>query len=199
MNNRATGLAMTLMVLTTFFSYGCTFSQRKELLDEVKSYAVENGKELLGKAVDAGKAYVAENGKAILASAVDASKEYVEKKLAEKEAVELKSLDSQLAMFKTTDADGLETTKTWKDFDGDKNGRLEEGELTKIAVFVTTQTARKVASGEMSKDEAGKTAKQTGITLAALMAILLGKRMVDKVAKKAPPPGQPAPPTGGPV
>ncbi len=36
----------------------------------------------------------------------------------------------------------------------------------------------------MSKDEAGKTVKNTGITLAALMAILLGKRGVDKLRGK---------------
>jgi len=179
--------ALVLLSILSFtgFSYGCTAAGRKEILDEAlgsaKAFVLENGKEL---------------GKSLLTSSVDAAREYVDAKLKAKEASELKELDAHLAIHKTVDAEGVENTKTWKDFDSDKSGSLEEGELAKVAAFITTMTARKAASGEMSKDEAGKHAKSTGITLAALMAILLGKRAVGKFAKKTPPPGTPAPPGG---
>jgi leucyl aminopeptidase (aminopeptidase T) len=191
--------ALLVILFCTGFSYGCTAVQRKEILDEAKQYVVDNSKELLEKAVDAGKAYISENAPKIKDAAIAAATEYVDKKLKEVELAELKELDAHLAIHKTVDAEGVESTKTWKDFDADKSGDLGESELAKVGIFITTQTARKVAAGEVSKDEAGKHAKSTGITLAALMAILLGKRAVDKVAKKSPPPGSPTPPSGGPV
>ena len=167
-----------LLACVTFFEYGCTVSQRAELMKE---------------GLDAAKGYFIDNAAKWKDAAVDAAKEYAEKKLKEKEAEQLKALDLQLATFKVVDIEGNDIVKTWKDFDSDRSGGLEEGELAKIAMFVTTQTAKKVASGEMSKDEAGRHAKSTGVTLAALMAILLGKRGFDKVAKKPPPvPPKPA-------
>lgn len=171
-------LALILILCATFFELGCTVAQRKEILDEAKAYAIANAKEV---------------GKSVLAGALEASKSYVDKKLAEKEAEELKELDAHLAVHKTVTEDGTEVVKTWRDFDADKSGSLEDTELAKIAQFITALTARKVASGEMGKDEAGRHAKSAGITLAALMAILLGKRAVTSMAKKS---GAP-PPTGG--
>jgi len=179
-------LVLLGILFFTGFEYGCTAAQRQELLKE---------------GLDATKSYFAENAGKWKDAAVDAGREYVDKKLKEKETAELKALDLQLAPLAGKDEEGNPVdAKTWKSFDTDNSGSLEEGEVAKVAVYVTTQTTRKVASGEMSKDEAGKTAKQTGITLAALLAILLGKRGLDKFAgKKAPPPGQPAPPSGGPA
>jgi hypothetical protein len=181
-------LVLLSILFFTGFSYGCTVGQRKEILDEAKQYVVDNSKELLAKAVDAGKAYVAENAPKIKDEAISMAKEYVDKKLKDYEAAHLKGLDLELAALKTVDAEGNEAVKTWKDFDADKSGSLDEAELAKVATYVTTQIAKKSAAGEMTKDEAGRTAKGTGITLAALMAILLGKRGLDKFAKKAPPP-----------
>jgi hypothetical protein len=166
----------TFLVLTTFFSYGCTTAQRAALLKE----GFESAKE-----------YFAENAGKWKDAAVEAAVAAADKKIAEREAAELKALDSQLAQFPMVDAEtGVVTVRTWKNFDENNNGKLEENELAKVAAFVMSQTAKKVAAGEMSKDEAGKTAKQTGVTLAALMALLLAKRGVDKFAKK---------PSGGPA
>lgn len=188
MRSRAGVLAMTLLASSTFFSYGCTFQQRKELLDEVKAYAIENGKEL---------------GKNLLTSAASAASEYVDKKLAEKEAFHLKMLDTQLAAHPVVEKDPeteVETTrtKTWKDFDADKSGHLEEAELVKAGTFIYTQIGKKVVTGEMSKDEGARQAKGTGITIGAIGLLMLAMRAAKKLKSKgSAPPGVPAPPSGG--
>lgn len=169
------------LALITFFSYGCTATQRAQLMSEAKDYIVEELRNATPK---------------IIAAATEAA----EKKLNAAEEAKLKELDHQLEAFATIDPEtGIATKKTWKDFDIDRSSNLDSFELAKVAAFVTTQTAKKVASGEMSKDEAGKTAKQTGVTLAALMAILLGKRAVDKARGKSGSPAPPGPPPQPPV
>ena len=63
-------------------------------------------------------------------------------------------------------------------------------------MYIGTQIAKRVASGEMDKAQAGNAAKSSGLTLAAIAALALGRRGVQAVAgKKAPPPSGASPPT----
>lgn len=177
-------LAITLLMLSgTFFSYGCTAAQRKELMDEALANA---------------KAYAQEHGKEILAKAAAKAEEIAAAKIREMENKKLGELDAALSNLAvvTKDPDtGIESrsVKTWKDFDEDKNNSLSEGELVKAGTWITAETARRVASGQMSKDAAKNTGTAAGTALAALLALALAKRGVAAVAKKA----NPTPPAGG--
>lgn len=177
-------LAITLLMLSgTFFSYGCTTAQRKELMDEALANA---------------KAYVAENSKEILAKAAAKAEEIANAKIKEAENKKLGELDAALSNLAvvTKDPDtGIETrsVKSWKDFDEDKNSTLSEGEIVKAGAWITAETARRVASGQMSKDAAKNTGAAAGTALAALLALALAKRGVAAVAKKT----NPTPPAGG--
>jgi hypothetical protein len=165
------------LACSTFFEYGCTAAGRKEIVNE----AVENA-----------KTYFVEK---ILPEWKEKAADYAIKKLEDKEKEELGKLDIELAKFPAEDG----SVKTWKDFDGDRDGHLDAGELTSIGKFVAGHTAEKTAKGEMSKDEAGRTVKNTGITIAALGAIMLALRGAKSLKKKAGPadPGTapPAPPS----
>lgn len=142
-----------LLAFGGFFS-GCTVAQRKEILEEAKLYAVEQAKIIANSAIEKANA-----------------------KADEVEAKQLAALDQQLAAFKVGDPEtGVEISKTWKDFDVDKSGHLEPLELAKVTSFVTAQTARKVATGEIDKNAAGQTGKSTGTTLSILLALYLARR-----------------------
>jgi hypothetical protein len=137
--------------------------------------------------MDEARDYIKKEGAAVLAK--------VEVKLNEAEARKHTELDLQLAQFKTVDAEsGIESVKTWKDFDADKDSSLSPGEMVKTTSFIYSQLARKVASGEMSKDEAAKQGKNTGITMLALAGLYLGKKAIGKFTKKKDEPTKP--PTG---
>ena len=155
-----------LLVLTTFFSYGCTVGQRKELMDELGSY-------------------VKAEGVKILTAAAQKAAEVAEAKIAEMEKKKLDELDQQLAIFSTKDpVTGVESKITWKKFDGDGDGKLSPAELSSVGFFVTTELARRIASGEMSKDDIGKTGKNVGFSLAALLALWGASKGVGAVVKK---------------
>lgn len=170
-----------LLVLTTFFSYGCTATQRKELMDEVGTY-------------------VKAEGVKILVAAKEKAAEVAAAKIAEVEKKKLVELDANLAPFKVKDPlTGAETQVTWKHFDADKDGALSPSEMTSASVFVATELMKKVASGEMSKDEAAKTGKSVGLSLAALLALWGAGKGVSAVAGKGKkngdsPPSPPADP-----
>ena len=172
-------LTMAILVISlTFFSYGCSTAALREKAEEMTRASL-----------DAAKAYMAEEGKNLLAKAEAKAIEIADKKLKEAEDEKLKEIDAHLEPFAVVDPEtGIATKKTWKDFDADKNGDLNEAEAAKIGLFITTQIAKKTASGEMSKDEAARHAKGTGITLAALMAILLEKRALASRKKSTTPP-----------
>jgi len=160
-------MVLSLVVLTTFFDYGCTATQRKNILDE----ALVNA-----------KSFVAEE---VLPGIKDKVADAVEAKLLEKEKEKLVQLDEILRSLGDIDPEtGMISSKTWSDFDVDRNGELGISEAAKLQVYIIKRTSEKVAAGEISKDEAKKTVKSTGITLATLMAILLGKRGVDKLRGK---------------
>lgn len=170
-------------LLITFFNYGCTSAQRHELLMDAKEIVVKELKDQLPKLKDA---------------AIEASTAFAEKKLAEAEAKKLTELDLALAQLKIEKEDpdtGMKETivKTWKDFDEDKSGTLSSIEAVKLGGWIGAETARRVAAGQMSKDEAGRIGKSSAATLAGLLLILMGKRAVTAVAKKkAPAPATPA-------
>lgn len=156
----------TLLVLTTFFSYGCTATQRKELMEEVGTY-------------------VKAEGAKILTAAAAKAAEVAEAKIREVEKKKLAELDTNLAPFKVKDPlTGAETQVTWKHFDADKDGALSPSEMSSAGVFVATELIKKVASGEMSKEEAGRTGKNVGFSLAALLALWGAGKGVGAVAKK---------------
>lgn len=158
-----------LLACFTFFSYGCTAAQRQELLEEAaqnfKKYATET----------------------ILPGALKAATDMADKKLAAAEEKKLAQLDESLAALGSVDPDtGMLSSKTWRDFDASKDGKLDSSELAKAGKYIAVEIGKRVASGEMSKGEAGKIAKNSGITLAALLAILMGRRGMDKMRKKKP-------------
>lgn len=155
-----------LLVSITFFSYGCTAGQRRELLEEVG-------------------AYVKAEGAKILTAAADKAAEVAEAKIAEMEKKKLDELDQQLAIFSTKDpVTGVENKITWKKFDGDGDGHLSPSELSSVGFFVTTELAKRIAAGEMSKDDIGKTGKNVGFSLAALLALWGATKGVGAVAKR---------------
>lgn len=172
-----------LLVCCTSFEYGCTSGQRREIakdaLDGAKQWFTET-------AVPELKAYAAK---------------VVDEKLAEKERKHLDALDQQLAKFPKIDEEGNVTPRTWRDFDADGSGHLEEGEILKAGQFVATEATKKVVAGEMSSGEAVQTTKTAGVTLAGLLMVMLATRGVKKLknGKKPDPPGIPAPPAGGPA
>lgn len=166
MKDRMKALAIpTLLALTTFFSYGCTTAQRKELLDEVKMYAADEIKGALPK----------------LASVVDA-------KLKEAKAKKLVELDASLTQLKMNDPETGEpipdTVKTWKSFDTNSDGDLDEIESAKAGGWITKTLAERVATGKMSKEQAGTIGKSAGATIIMLMLYGLGKRGTSAVVKK---------------
>lgn len=155
----------TLLVLTTFFSYGCTATQRKELLDEVKMYAADEIKNAVPK----------------LAAVLDA-------KIAEAKKKKLAELDASLAQLKMNDPETNEpipdTVKTWKSFDVNNDGDLDEIEAAKAGAWIVKTLAERVATGKMSKEQAGTIGKSAGATIIALMLYGLGKRGTSAVVKK---------------
>jgi len=167
-------ILLILLAFGGFFS-GCTVAQRKEILEEAKAYAVEQAKIIANSAIEKANA-----------------------KADEVEVKQLAALDQQLAAFKVSDPEtGVETSKTWKDFDADKSGHLEPFELAKITSFVTTQTAKKVATGEIDKNTAGQTGKSTGTTLSVLLALYLARRGAGALTSKLKSTGGSPPGPGG--
>jgi len=203
MKDRMRALAIpTLLVLITSFSYGCSAAALREkaaemtraALDEAKAYMAEQGKEILTSAKD----FALEQGKTLLTAAAAVAAEAAEAKIAESEQKRLAELDQSLAAFKVKDpATGVERTLTWKYFDNDGDGALSPTELSTAGGFVAAELMKKVAAGEMGKDDAANTGKNVGLSLAALLALWGASKGVGMVAKKkngtaAPPPA----PTG---
>ena len=177
--------ATILLVSGGFFS-GCTVQQRKEILEEAKLYAFEQGKILLEQAK--------EQGKVIAIQAV----EKIQKKADEEEAKQFAALDQQLTAFKVVDQETqIEISKTWRDFDADKSGHLEPIELGKVTAYITTQTAKKIATGEIDKNTAGQTGKSTGATISVLLALYLARRGAGALTSKLKPATTPATPRAG--
>lgn len=172
------GLAILILLgSTTFFSYGCTATQRKELLAE---------------ALDGAKEY--------MAGELPKITEKLDAKIAAMKKKELEKLDVQLAQLKMNDPETGEpipdTVKTWKNFDTNSDGDLDEIETAKAGAWVTRTLAERVATGKMSKEQAGTIGKSAGATLLALLVLGLGKRGTSAVVKKFSGGGG-SPPTGG--
>ena len=170
-------MVLSLILSVTFFSYGCTVSQRKELMDEAKAYALEEIQKAAPKIQAA-----------------------IEAKLAEVKGKKMLELDAQLAQLKTIDPETGEadpaSVKTWKSFDANSDGDLNEIELAKAGAWVTRELATRVATGKMGKEQAATIGKGVAATLATLLLFGLGKRGVSGLASKfgaSPAPGNPPP------
>lgn len=172
----------TLMMVLMMACFGCCFegctpAQRNEIIKD---------------SLDAAKTWVSEQ----LPAWQGQLKTYVDSKLREKELAEYASLDLQLAKFKTTDAEGNESVKTWKDFDGNKDERLDAAELAKLSTWAITEIAKRTASGQMTASEGASTTKAVGVSVATLAALMLLTKGASAAANKLK--GAPAPASGPP-
>jgi len=151
-----------LLALLTFFNYGCTAGQRKELLDE---------------AMGAGKEYLVSQLPKIGELVTNKILPLVEAKLKEAEQKKLAELDIELSQFAQKDSiTGVENKATWKIFDKDNSGSLEPAELASVTQFVAVELAKRVAKGEIDASTAGQTGKSVGLSIAALLGLsVLGK------------------------
>ncbi len=164
-------LALLLLALLIGGSFsGCSVDQRRQLMDEAKTYLVDQFAQLKPQ--------------------VEA---WVDAKLLEKEKANLADLDKKLAEIAAIDpASGAKITLTWKNFDADQNGSLDLAELGKASAYMTTRVAEKVAKGEMTTSDAKKYATGGAGTLALLAAIALYNRYVK--SKQTPPGTSPSAP-----
>jgi hypothetical protein len=160
---------LALLILSlAFFSGGCSASQRKELMDEVKAYASDEiAKALPGLKDQAGK--------------------FAQDKIDALEAAQNANLDSQLATINDTDASGAVVHKTWKDFDADHDGHLSPSELATATTYVTTQIAKGHASKATTKGALG--------AIGLLLLAYLGRKGAAVLLTPKPPAAPP--PTGG--
>jgi len=146
---------LTLAVLIGGSFSGCTTAQRKEMLNEVKEWGIEEFTKL----------------KPQVLAMVDA-------KLAEQETKQLAELDKKLAEVAAIDAaTGVKIVLTWQNFDADKNGHLDLMELGKASLYMTTRAAEKVGSGEWTSADAKKYGTGGGIVIALLAGLALVNRM----------------------
>lgn len=160
-------MMVLLLLLSTFFNYGCTATQRRAIVEE----AVNNAKNYVTTTV--------------IPEMLDKAGALVDEKLKAAELKKLNQLDEQLKPLGKIDPDtGMVDSKTWRDFDADRSGDLSPGELAKVQFYVLKRTVAKVVAGELAPDEAGRIAKDVGITLTALLALFAGKRGVDKLRNK---------------
>lgn len=141
------------------------------------------------EAAEAGKVYFASQLPLITAKAAEIADAKIKAEREKQYAV----FDAQLLKLKVTkkDADGadvlddegkpVQAAKTWKDFDiADPKGELDVTELANMTSWIGKEVASRVATGKMSKDEAGSIAKTSG-GAALMLALLMG---ASKLAKK---------------
>jgi len=186
--------AVWLLVILPIFSsgVGCSTQLRgyaRDILDEGKTYfhteLVPGLKKEMGGLADAAKDAAVNAGKDLLKDGIETAKTYVDEKLAEKEKKELHAIDEQLAKLAEPDPDtGVLMSKTWRDFDADKDGHLSPGELAALNFYVG-----KKAYG---RDDFMTIMKATG----ASSLVLGGIFGAGKLRKKKPPEAVagPAPP-----
>ena len=157
------------MACFTFFNYGCTAAELKASFAEVKKEFKDYAKEV------------------VLPQALAAATKMAEEKLAAEEQKKLAQLDESLAALGSVDPDtGMLSAKTWRDFDVDKDGKPDASEIAMVTRYIATEVGKRVASGEMSKDEASKMVKNSGFTLTALLALFMARRGMNKMRKKKP-------------
>lgn len=161
MQNMKLWSILILSVSVTFFEQGCTVAQRKEILDEAYAEA--------SKLVKAEATKVAQGAEAYVNAKLDVAKK-----------AKLEDLDKSLAeLTKVDPATGQAATtelKTWKDFDENKDGDLNEMEIAKCGAYITKTLAGAAATGKIS----GERAKNIGGSVASVLVLLLlfaaGKR-----------------------
>lgn len=182
-------LVMVLAVVAGgFFSGGCSL---KGTAADLAEGALERGKEWIKNEVTAALPALEEKALA-----------FAEKKLAEREAKDLASIDAQLALLGTVDpATGITASKIWRDFDADRDGHLTPGESLKLAAFVTVEGWKRVQAGTMTKETYLGMEKSVGVGLASLavggaggMAVANRRRKRADAAAAAKPPSTPPPP-----
>lgn len=186
------------------FNTGCAGALKgyaRDVLEEGQTFfhqeLVPSLKEEMGGLADAAKDAAVNAGKDLLAKGIDQAKDYVDTKLKEKEAKELKLIDEQLAKLAEPDPEtGILTAKTWQDFDGDRDGHMNPGELAALNLYVGKKA--------FGRDDFMTIVKAVGGSSLVLGGIWGGGKLVKR---KRPPNGQPvgpappgpAPPGGTPV
>jgi hypothetical protein len=155
---------LTLLGSITFFSYGCTVAQRKELLMEAGEAAVAVAKA---------------EGEKILKNVL----EELMRKAAEKEKEQLAILDAQLAKVAKPDSEtGVLQAKTWKDFDADKDTHLSPTELASLTAYVAKESGPK---SDQTKTTAGAAAILAALWAAAKAAQAAKNKLAPKPAAPA--------------
>lgn len=189
-------LVALVMIAGGFFEQGCTGFAKGAGGDAMEGLW-EKGKELV---------------KSEIAAAVPALEEKLlavaEKKIAEREAKDLATIDAQLVLLATVDPiTGMSTAKTSRDFDADHDGHLSPAEQLRVGAFITTEGWKRVQAGTMTKETFLGMEKTTGVSLASLLggtaataAIMRRRKDSATVAKPAgdPPKPSPAPPAAAP-
>jgi hypothetical protein len=144
------------------------------------------------KAADFLEAKVKELGPILEKRAADAA----DKAIKAKSDKELAALDAQLALIHLKDDQGNDLVKTWKDFSADHgaSGSLAPGEIAKAGLFIAQNTAKAVATGEITKTQGAQRLKDGGIALGALGLLGLLWSGIKKLTGKTAP--SPAPVAG---
>lgn len=183
---KSTALIPILLAFGSFFEMGCTGAQLKEAGAQLMEGVSAKLKEELPKLKEA----AVEEAKKIAEEGLKKAAAIAEAKMKEQEERHKTTLNEQLKHYATEDPEtGMLTSKTWKDFDADKDDVLDEVEIAKISGYLMTQSAK--------KGELGTAGKGAGGALAALLAIALARRGVNKFAKKPAPVGSGPPAPAG--
>ena len=173
-------LPRILILLTLcggFFSGACTTAQRQEAIDYIEKKIEERVKE-----------------------GVEVAKEYVDKKVAEREQMLLAKIDADLLKVADVNPEtGEKVPLTWRNFDEDGNGVLSATEIAKVSAYEAAQVAKKVATGEMSTEDAKKYGTGAATTLGLLGLIALYRRSRGGPVPTPPPAPLPTTTPGGPA
>lgn len=182
---RLHSLALALVVIAGgFFEQGCT-----------SGYMKEKGGDLLEGLVERGKELVKNEMAAALPALEEKALAFAEKKLAEREAKDLATIDAQLALLGSIDSvTGLLTAKTWRDFDADHDGHPSSGELLKMGAYVSAEGMKRVMAGTMSKDTFLGMEKTTGVASTSLLGGAIATWAITNRRKKAVPDASPQKP-----
>jgi len=184
-----------LLILPIFSSgIGCSTQLKgyaRDILEEGKSYfhdeLVPGLKAEMGGLADAAKDAAVNAGKDLLNEGLDKAKDYVDQKLEEKEQEELAKIDEQLLKLAEPDPEtGVLVSKTWRDFDSDRDEHLSPGELAALNLYVGKKA--------WGRDDMATILKAVG----GSSLVLGGIYGAGKLRKKKPPlangPAGPAPP-----
>lgn len=177
-----------ILALASLSGVGCS-SLIRSSLDEAQAVLVEKGRAIIEQAKAKGAEILAQAEAKAAAVAEVKYRAFIERQYA--------GFDAVLAQVGPADP-VTGATRTWKDFDLDKSGELEPGELAKMQGHVALETSKRVLSGTMTKEEAiglnGDMAKGAVPVAAAWAAMEALRRRRKGQPDKPPAPAPAAPP-----